>query len=46
MESYEKTPITEFNDVMVRRLVDNIRVMPNHKIVVVLRGGMQREEPI
>lgn len=46
MESYEKTPITEFNDVMVRRLVENIRVMPNHKIVVVLRGGMQREEPI
>lgn len=46
MESYEKTPITEFNDQMVRRLIDNIRIMPDKKIIVVLKGGMQREEAI
>lgn len=46
MESYEKTPITEFNDPMVRRLIDNIRIMPDKKIIVVLKGGMQREEAI
>lgn len=36
----------EFNDVVARRLIECIRVMKNHSIVVVLKGGLQAEEVI
>ena len=36
----------EFDDVVARRLIECIRVMKNHSIVVVLKGGLQAEEVI
>ena len=35
---------TEYDDVVIRRLVECIRVMKDKKIVVVLKGGLQAEE--
>ncbi|MBQ7597751.1 MAG: hypothetical protein IJU56_04135 [Clostridia bacterium] len=34
----------EYDDVVVRRLIECIRVMKDRKIVVVLKGGLQAEE--
>ena len=34
----------EYDDVVVRRLVECIRVMKGNKIIVILKGGMQVEE--
>ena len=34
----------EFDDVVVRRLVECIRVMKDRRIVVVLKGGLSAEE--
>ena len=34
----------EYDDVIVRRLIECIRVMKDRKIVVVLKGGLQAEE--
>lgn len=36
----------EYDDVVIRRLVECIRVMKDKKIVVVLKGGMQAEESV
>ena len=49
MKAIAETDISafaEYDDVIVRRLVECIRVMPNRRIVVVLKGGRQDEEPI
>lgn len=42
----EQNGFTEFDDVVIRRLVECIRVMKDKKIVVILKGGMQAEEYI
>lgn len=42
----EQIGFTEFDDVVIRRLVECIRVMKDRKIVVILKGGMQTEEYI
>lgn len=42
----EEIGFTEFDDIVIRRLVECIRVMKDKKIVVVLKGGMQAEEYI
>ena len=34
----------EYDDVIVRRLIECIRVMKGNKIIVVLKGGFQGEE--
>ena len=34
----------EYDDVVVRRLIECIRVMKGNKIIVILKGGMQVEE--
>ena len=47
MQLISDTDVSEFveyNDVFVRRLVDSIRVMPDRKIIVTLKGGKQDEE--
>ena len=36
----------EHDDVVIRRLVECIRVMKDNKIIVVLKGGLQAEEYI
>lgn len=36
----------EYDDVIVRRLIECIRVMKENKIIVVLKGGFQVEENI
>lgn len=36
----------EYDDVVVRRLVECIRVMKNNKIIVSFKGGLQVEEKI
>ena len=36
----------EYDDVVVRRLIECIRVMKGNKIIVILKGGMQVEEKI
>ena len=33
-----------FDDIVIRRLVECIRVMKDRKIVVILKGGLQAEE--
>lgn len=42
----EEIGFTEFDDIVIRRLVECIRVMKDKKIVVILKGGMQAEEYI
>lgn len=42
----EQIGFTEFDDVVIRRLVECIRVMKDRKIVVILKGGMQAKEYI
>lgn len=42
----EEIGFTEFDDIVIRRLVECIRVMKDRKIVVILKGGMQAEEYI
>ena len=37
---------SEYNDVMIRRLVEYIRVMKDNSIIIVLKGGMQIQENI
>lgn len=34
----------EFDDIVIRRIVECVRVMKNRKIVVVLKGGLTAEE--
>ena len=36
----------EFDDVVIRRLVECIRVMKDRRIVVVLNGGLSAEDKI
>lgn len=36
----------EFDDVVIRRLVECIRVMKDRRIVVVLKGGLSAEDKI
>ena len=36
----------EYDDVVIRRLVECVRVMKEKKIVVVLKGGLQAEESV
>ena len=36
----------EYGDVVVRRLIECIRIMKGNKIIVILKGGMQVEEKI
>ena len=46
MEVFQQEQIgfSHFDDVVIRRLVECIRVMKDKKIVVVLKGGLQAEE--
>ena len=37
---------TEYDDVVVRRLVECIRLVKDEKIIVILKGGMQGEEDL
>ena len=41
VQEYDNADFTEYNDVMIRRLVECIRVMPDKSIDVVLKGGMK-----
>ena len=41
MKEYDDTDFTEYDDVLVRRLVEVITVMPNKTMEVVLKGGMR-----
>lgn len=40
IDEYGNEDFTEFNDIVIRRLVECIRVMPDRSIEVVLKGGM------
>lgn len=42
----EDCKFEQYDDVVIRRLVESIRVMKNKKIVVVLKGGISAEETI
>lgn len=42
--SDEEISFDEFDDIVVRRLVECIRVIKGEKIVVILKGGVQTEE--
>ena len=46
MFSSDSISFDEYDDVVVRRLVECIRVMKDKRIVVVLKGGLQTEEMI
>lgn len=37
---------SEYNEIVVRKLVECIRVMPDRKLVIVLKGGITIEEQI
>lgn len=36
----------EYDDVVIRRLVECIRVLKDKRIIVVLKGGLQAEETV
>lgn len=38
--------ITEWNESMIRQLVDTVKVVSAEKIIVFLRGGREIEQPI
>lgn len=40
----EKISFDTFDDIMIRRLVECVRVMKDKRIIVVLKGGMQAED--
>ena len=44
MFSSTEVSFSEYDDVVVRRLIECIRVEKESKIIVVLKGGMQTEE--
>lgn len=44
--SNEAVKFNEYDEIMVRRLVEYIRVMAEGKIIVILKGGMSVEETI
>ena len=46
IRNYESDSFTEYDDTIIRRLVECITVMPNKKIVVVLKDGFKAEECI
>lgn len=46
MFSSDSISFDEYDDIVVRRLVECIRVMKDKRIVVVLKGGLHAEEPI
>ena len=37
---------SEYNEIVVRKLIECIRVMPDGTLVIVLKGGMTIEEQI
>ena len=37
---------SEYNEIVVRKLIECIRVMPDGKLVIVLKGGITIEEQI
>ena len=37
---------SEYNEIVVRKLIEYIRVMPDGKLVIVLKGGITIEEQI
>lgn len=37
---------SEYNEIVVRKLIECIRVMPDRKLVIVLKGGITIEEQI
>ena len=41
VQEYDNADFTEYNDVMIRRLVECIRVMPDRSIEVVLKDGIK-----
>lgn len=43
MKEYEDADFTEYNDVLIRRLVEVITVMPDKTMEVVLKGGMRKK---
>lgn len=46
MFSSDSISFDEYDDVVVRRLVDCVRVMKDKRIIIVLKGGLQTEELI
>lgn len=40
----ENVSFDAFDDIMIRRLVECVRVMKDKRIIVVLKGGMQAED--
>ena len=41
MKEYEDADFTEYNDVLIRRLVEVITVMPDKTMEIVLKGGLR-----
>lgn len=46
MREYENDDFTEYNDSIVRRIIEYIKVMPDRSIEVVLKGGMKGVEKV
>lgn len=44
MFTYTDVSFNEYDDVIVRRLIEYIRILKENKIIVVLKGGFQVEE--
>lgn len=40
----ENISFDAFDDIMIRRLIECVRVMKDKRIIVVLKGGMQAED--
>lgn len=46
MREYDSADFTEYNDSLVRRIIEYIKVMPDRSIEVVLKGGMKEVEKV
>lgn len=46
LKEYDGDSFSEYDDLAVHRLVECIRVMPDKKIIITLKGGIQGEETV
>ena len=42
----EKLPICEYNDALVRRAVESIRITKDKKLIIAIKGGVEITEPL
>ena len=41
-----KGQVLQYEEIMIRALIERIRIMPNRTLQIILKGGMAFEQPI